>query len=127
MQAGKHFTRRWTMIQTLLDLSGQAIFNIIVVLLAAVTELWPTVGDWWDGLGKKREPILMGACVFVAGAFLLACHLGVAVENCTAPAEWDDAWVAIQAALTAYGLFHAAQWFVRGGLYGARRVRAALR
>ena len=109
-----------------MSMSGQAIFNVAVFVLGALSELWPWFKNWWDGLGKWRDPVLLGVCLLVAGIFLGACALDVPVENCVPPVGLDDAWVAILAALAAYGLFHAARMFVQGGLFAARRVKAAL-
>jgi len=105
-------------------MTGQGIFNVIVILLGTLTELWPAFSEWWTEF-KYRDLALLGACVIVAGAFLALCAYGVVVEDCVFPIWPNGAWAAVQAALVAWGLFQAAQMFVRGGLYAVRRVRAA--
>jgi hypothetical protein len=91
-----------------------------------LTQLVPSFGEWWDSY-DYRNRILFGACFVVAGVFLAACAFEFVVEDCVFPIWPDGAAAAAQAALVAYGLFQAAQWFVEGGMSVARRVRAALR
>lgn len=106
-------------------MKGQAIFNVLIILLGALSELLPSFKDWWDN-SEWRDFIFLGACLALAGVFLGICAVGVAVENCTLPIGWDDVGAAVGAAFDALGLFLAARLFVRGGLYGARRVRVVL-
>jgi len=113
------------MIQAILSLSGEAIFNFIVIALAALTEIFPSFGEWWDSY-EHRDKILFGACFLVAGVFLVACALGFITEDCVYPIWPDGVWAAIQAALVAWALFQAARWFVEGGVLAVRRIRAAL-
>jgi hypothetical protein len=111
------------MIQALLKLSGQAIFNILISILGALVELWPAFGNWWNE-NRWRDLYFLGACIVLATAVLVACHFGVAVENCAAPVEANEIAAGFEAVAIAYGLYNAARMFVRGGLYSVRRLLA---
>jgi len=104
-----------------MSITAEAIFSVVVIILGALSEI-PAFKEWWDGF-KYQNWVLAGACVAVAGAFLGACHVGIAVGNCTAPVGWDDVWLAVQAVMAAIGLFTFGRAVTQRG---ARAVRAWL-
>lgn len=107
-------------------MEGQAIFNVVVAVLAGLLQLWPWFRDWWDGF-EYRDMVVLAACALVAGGFLAACALGMAMSNCSRPIGLDDIWHAILAAGAAFALWHAAQTFRRAGYQSKALARAVAR